>query len=137
MGCSQRWFKDSTMTPQCYLGSALPQLFKILPPPAQLQWCKGEPISQPQHMKVLKHFIYFQYGCGMQLAVVYSLNHDTATSFGLRLTPISKLLPPPAQVLQCKDASICPSTAHEGAQTLYIHPIWMWDAVSSGLKPRT
>ncbi len=39
-------------------------------------------------MKVLKHFIYIQYGCGMQSAVVYSLNHDPTTSFGLRLPPL-------------------------------------------------
>ncbi len=44
--------------------------------------------AQPQHMKVLKHFIYIQYGCGLQTAVVYSLNHDTTMSFGLRHTPI-------------------------------------------------
>ena len=39
-------------------------------------------------MKVLKHFIYIYYRCGMQSVVVYSLNHDTTTSFGLHLTPI-------------------------------------------------
>jgi hypothetical protein len=39
-------------------------------------------------MKVHKHFIYIQYKCEMQSAGVYSLNHDTTTSFGLRLTPI-------------------------------------------------
>jgi hypothetical protein len=37
---------------------------------------------------VLKHFIYIQYGCGKQSAGVYSLNHDTTTSFGIHLTPI-------------------------------------------------
>jgi hypothetical protein len=46
------------------------------------------PYAHPQHMKVLKHFIYMQYGCGMQSVVVYSLNHDTTRSFGLHLTPI-------------------------------------------------
>ena len=39
-------------------------------------------------MKVLNHFLYIQYGCGMQSVVVYSLNHDTTMSFGPRLTPI-------------------------------------------------
>ncbi len=136
-------------------------------------------------MKVLKHCIYIQYGCGMQSAVVYSLNHDTMMSFWLCLTQIYqtfaptctgwrcsntvytsnmdlgcnqrwftastmtpwclfgsalpkfiKLLPPPVQVKQCKGAPICPSTAYEGAQTLYIHPIWMWDKVSGGLQPQ-
>ncbi len=52
------------------------------------------PYAHPQHMKVLKHFIHIQYGCGMQSVVVYSLNHDTKTSFGLRLTPIFQNLAP-------------------------------------------
>jgi hypothetical protein len=39
------------------------------------------PYAHPQHLKVLKHFAYIQYGCGMQSMRVFSLNHDTATSF--------------------------------------------------------
>jgi hypothetical protein len=38
------------------------------------------PYAHPQHPKVLKHFIYIQYGCGMQLMGVGSLTHDTITS---------------------------------------------------------
>ncbi len=39
------------------------------------------PCAHPQHLKVLKHFVYIQYGgCGMQSMGVCSLNHDTATS---------------------------------------------------------
>ena len=34
----------------------------------------------PQHMKVLKHFIYVYYGCVMQSGVVYSLKNDTTMS---------------------------------------------------------
>jgi len=95
------------------------------------------PYAHPQHMKVLKHFLYIEYGCGMQSVVAYSLNHDTTMSFGPRLTTIFRNLPPPTQVYQCsKGASICPSTAYEGAQSLSIHPIWMWDAVSGGLQPQ-
>jgi hypothetical protein len=30
---------------------------------------------------VLKHFMYVQYGCGKQSAVVYSLNHNIMASF--------------------------------------------------------
>ena len=52
------------------------------------------PCAHPQHMKVLKHFLYIQYGCGMQSVVVYSLNHDTITSFGLHLTQIFHNPPP-------------------------------------------
>ncbi len=46
------------------------------------------PYAQPQHMKVLKHCLYIQFGSGKQLAGVYRLNHDTKRSFGLSLTPI-------------------------------------------------
>ena len=35
----------------------------------------------PQHMKLLKHFIYMYCGCVMQSGVVYSLNNDTTMSF--------------------------------------------------------
>jgi hypothetical protein len=45
-------------------------------------------------MKVLNHFLYIQYGCGMQSGMVYSLNHDTITSYRLHLTPIFQNLPP-------------------------------------------
>ncbi len=45
-------------------------------------------------MKVRKHFLVIQYGCGMQPVVVYSLNHDTTMSFGLHLTPIFQNLAP-------------------------------------------
>jgi hypothetical protein len=31
------------------------------------------PYAHPQHLKVLKHFVYIQYGCGMQLMGVDSL----------------------------------------------------------------
>jgi hypothetical protein len=34
------------------------------------------------------------------------------------------------------DAPICPSTASQGAETLRIHPIWMWDAVNEGFQPQ-
>ena len=54
------------------------------------------PYTHPQHLKVLKHFVYIQYGCGMQSMEVFSLNHDTNTTtshrlghtqFFLKLTP--------------------------------------------------
>ncbi len=52
------------------------------------------PYAHPKHMKVLKYFLYIQYGCGMQSVVVYSLNHDITMSFGLHLTLIFKHLAP-------------------------------------------
>jgi len=47
------------------------------------------PYAHPQHLKVLKHFVYIQDGCGMQSMGVFSLNHDTATSYRLGHTPFS------------------------------------------------
>ena len=31
---------------------------------------------------------------------------------------------------------MCPSIAYQGAQTLFIHMIWRWDAVYAGLDPQ-
>jgi hypothetical protein len=45
--------------------------------------------AHPQQLKVLKHFVYIPYGCGMQSMGVFSLNNDTATSYRLGHTPFS------------------------------------------------
>ena len=45
------------------------------------------PYAHPQHLKVLKHFVYIQYGCGIQSMGVGSLSHDTTTSYRLSHTP--------------------------------------------------
>ena len=42
------------------------------------------PCAHPQHIKVLTLFVYICYGCGMQFARLWSLNHDLTTSLGLR-----------------------------------------------------
>ncbi len=41
----------------------------------------------PPHIKVLKHFVYIQYGCGIKSKARCSLNNDSTTSFRLRFTP--------------------------------------------------
>ncbi len=92
-----------------------------------------DPYAHPRHMKVLKHFVYFQYRCGMQSVVAYSLNHDTLMSFGLHLTPIFQNLAP---ICTGISYTCAPSTAYEGAQSLSIHPMWMWDAISGSLQPQ-
>ena len=43
--------------------------------------CTGAFAGNEQHMNVLKHFVYVQYGCGKQFEVAVSLNHDVMTSF--------------------------------------------------------
>ncbi len=58
----------------------------------------GGNYAHPQHMKVIEHFVNFQYGCGMQSVVVYSLNHDTTAQLGSTLPQFFKFWPPPAQV---------------------------------------
>ncbi len=47
------------------------------------------PYAHPQHIKVLKHFVYIQYGCRMQSMGVWSLNHDIATCSGSALPHFS------------------------------------------------
>ncbi len=51
------------------------------------------PFAHPQHIKVLKHFLYIQYGCGMQSTGVWSLNHDIETCSGSALPQFSKNSP--------------------------------------------
>ena len=99
------------------------------------------PCAHPQHMKVLKHFIYLYIGCWMQSAGLCSLNHDTTTSIGSTLPQLYKnkfptSAHPHGYNSLSKVAPIRPSTAYQGAKTLHIHPIWMWDAVSGGPQPQ-
>ncbi len=76
-------------------GLPLSPIFQNLTPYLHMYNCvRVHPYAHQQHMKVLNHFLYIQYGCGMQPVVVYSLNHDTITSYGLHLTPIFQNLPP-------------------------------------------
>jgi hypothetical protein len=44
------------------------------------------PYAYPQHMTVLKHVPYIQYGCGKQSVVVYILNNVIMPSFNSRHT---------------------------------------------------
>ncbi len=94
VGCSKWWFTASTVTPQHIWALPHPNFPKFGPHLHMHNRVRVHPYAHPQHMKVLNHFLYIQYGCGMQSVVVYSLNHDTITSYGLRLTPIFQNLPP-------------------------------------------
>ena len=89
VGCSQWGFEASTMTPKHHTGSAIPHFPKTHPHQHTYYSIRMHSYAHPQHLKVLKHFIYIQYGCGMQSMGVFSLNHDTATAYRLGHTPIS------------------------------------------------
>jgi hypothetical protein len=45
------------------------------------------PYAHTQHIKVPQHFLYIQYGCGIQSEAYCGLNHDITTSHRLRSTP--------------------------------------------------
>ncbi len=94
VGCSKWWFTASTMTPQHIWAPPYPNFSKFDPYLHRYNSVKVHPYANPQHIKVINHFLYIQYRCGMQSRMVYSLNHDTITSFGLHLIPIFQNFPP-------------------------------------------
>ena len=61
------------MTPQHHTGSAIPIFSKIHPHLHIYYSIRMHPYAHPQHLKVLKHFVYIHYGCGMQLMGVGKL----------------------------------------------------------------
>jgi len=69
------------MTPQHHAGSAIPSFPKIYPHLHMYYSIRIHPYAHPPHLRVLKHFVHIQYGCGMQSMGDFSLNHDTATSY--------------------------------------------------------
>ncbi len=64
VGCSPWGFGASTMTLQHHSGSAIPQLSKNSP--LTCNSVRVHPYTHSQHIKVVKHFIFIIYGCGMQ-----------------------------------------------------------------------
>ena len=87
--------QDTTIQAQPY-----PSFPKIHPHLHMYYGIRVYSYAHPQHLKVLKHFVYIQYGCGMQSKGVFSLYHDTATSYRLGHTPFSLKPPPLAQVIR-------------------------------------
>ncbi len=65
-----------------------PLFLKSIPELHRHNSVRGESYAHSQHIKVLKHFIYIWYGCGMQSMGVWNLNHHITTSLGLSPTPI-------------------------------------------------
>ncbi len=68
--------------------SYVPNLPEIHPHLHRQNSVRVHPFAHPQYIKVLKHFVYTWFGCGMQSAGLWSLNHDLTTSLGLSHTPI-------------------------------------------------
>jgi len=62
-----------------------PTKFQNPPPTCRGVSLQGWPHMHRQHIKVLKHFVYIQYGCGIQSEDCCSLSFDIMTSH--RLTP--------------------------------------------------
>ena len=92
---SQWWLTISTMKCIYHLGPSWPQLSKVWPPSAQVfTWVREHVNIHSQHVNVLNQFVYIQYGCGKQSAVVHSLNHDTSLLFGVYHNPILQNLAP-------------------------------------------
>ena len=93
--CSEQWFTTSTMT------SLWPKNSKFRPPMHIYNCVRLYSYTHPQHVKMLKLFIYIQHGCGIQSAVVSSLFHDTMMSLcGCIWSQFSKIYPPTAQIHQ-------------------------------------
>ena len=94
MGCSQWWSTASTVTPHHIWAPPYPNFPKLGPHLHRYNSVRVHSYVHPQHMKTLNHFLYIQYGCGIQSVAVYSLNHDTIPSVGFHLTPIFQNMAP-------------------------------------------
>jgi hypothetical protein len=87
-GSSLKHIVASTMTLQHHSGSDLPPKPQNPPPTSTgLNSAREGPYAHSHHFKVPKHFVYIQYGCGIQSEAFCSLNHDITTSPGLRSAP--------------------------------------------------
>jgi hypothetical protein len=100
VGHIQWGFAASTMTSQHHTGSAIPHYPKIHPRLHMYYGIRVDPYAHPQHLKVLKHFVYIQYVCGMHSMGVCSLNHGTTTSYRLSNTPFSRKIHPHLHMYQ-------------------------------------
>ena len=89
-GCGMQstglWSLNHDLTASLGLSHA-PNFPKIHPNLHMRNSVRVHPYAHPQHIKVLKHFVYTWYGCGMQSMGLWSLNHDLTTSLGLSHTP--------------------------------------------------
>ena len=63
-----------------------------------------------------------------------SLNHDITLSLGLRSTPKFQQYTPDLHRHTSVRVDPYPFIAYQGAKTLCIHIIWMWDALHGGYE---
>jgi hypothetical protein len=129
-------FHHSIPTP---LGSALPQspIYQcrtLTLTYVTAQWCTH--MAFQQHLKVLKIFLYIQYGSGKQSVVVYSRNEDITAAFGLFANRHTHnyFATQLDLDMMCISPRVHPygiPTTYEGTQTLFIHPIWKQKAVGN------
>ncbi len=133
---NQRWFTVSTMTSGHHFYSAVPQNCPNL---AQLQRCNGVRVhwyAYVPHWKMLKHFIYVQYGCEKLSKVVYRLNHDIMASFPINSHPELPKSDKSLVVQLCKGPLICLHTSLTDAKTLYTCSMWIGEVIKGGLQPQ-
>jgi hypothetical protein len=103
-GCSLKPAVASTMTLQHHSGSDLaPQKSRSAPHLHRPMSVRVDPYGHSHHLKLPKHCVYIQYGCGVQSEACCSLNHDITTSLELRST-----LKSPKSTSSCM--LWCPST---------------------------
>jgi hypothetical protein len=129
------WSLNHDLTTSLRL-SHVPNLPKIHSHLHRCNSVRVHPCAHPQHIKVLKHFVYIWYECEMQSMGFWSLNHDLTTSLGLSHVPNLPKIHPHLHRCNCKGALMCLSTLYQGANTLCINMVWMWDAIYGALEPQ-
>jgi len=87
MHSKQVWSLNHDITTS--LGLGLSSIFlKSTPDLPRHNSVRVDSCAHPQHIMVLKHFVYIWQGCGMHSKQVWSLNHEITTSLRRCPTPI-------------------------------------------------
>jgi hypothetical protein len=109
----------------------------ISPPSTCANSIRAHQYAHPWHIKVLKFYIHdMDVECTAQWfgALTMTLEHHMGQA--LSPSPFPKIHPHPEQAQQCKGAPMCPSMAYQGAETLSIYLIGMWNALHGDLVPQ-
>jgi hypothetical protein len=112
VGCNLCLFGASQPPPYNVIWARpYPKFPKIQPHLHNRKTVRVETYAHPQLIKVLKHFIYMWYGCGMQSTGVWSLSTTTLQHHsGWTIPQVSQNPPPPDQ--KCNTVRVDP----------YVHP---------------